>query len=212
MTFAHSSEALAAMNPAWRRLFEAHGPCAIAPEPHAEPYEQLFKAIVFQQLAGKAAQTILNRVLALYPEPFPAPQTLLATPEEALRGAGLSRNKQAALRDLAAKRLEGVVPPSTALAAMSDEDILERLVQVRGIGRWTVQMYLMFTLGRPDVWPHDDLGVRRGLERAFGVDLPPKQLAVWGEQWAPHRTAAAWYSWRASEGPLVARDPNSSET
>lgn len=212
MSLAHAHEAIAALDPVWARLVAAHGPCTITPAPHLDPYQSLFRSIVFQQLAGKAAQTILNRVLALYPEPFPAPQTLLATPDEPLRGAGLSGNKLAALRDLAAKRIEGVVPDGAALSAMEDDEIIARLVQVRGIGRWTVQMYLMFTLARPDVWPHDDLGVRRGVEIAFGPDLPPKALAAWGDQWAPWRSAAAWYAWRAVDGARqAARDPGSSQ-
>ncbi len=169
-----------------------------------DPYESLFRAIVYQQLSGKAAATILSRTVALFPEhAFPAPAAVLAADPQILRGAGLSRQKQAALKDLADKRLSGVVPADEAIADLPDEEIIARLTAVRGVGRWTVQMYLMFTLGRPDVWPHDDLGVRNGVARVYGETLTPKLLLAFGERFAPHRSAAAWHFWRAADTKTV---------
>lgn len=164
-----------------------------------DPYTALLRAVVYQQLSGKAAATIHGRVLALFDAPYPAPAALLALPDEALRGAGLSRQKTAALRDLAEKRLSGVVPDAAALESLEDADIIARLTSVRGVGRWTVEMYLIFTLGRPDVLPLNDLGIHRGVERALGKALSPKELAEFGQRWAPHRSAASWHLWRLSD-------------
>jgi 3-methyladenine DNA glycosylase/8-oxoguanine DNA glycosylase len=128
---------------------------------------------------------------------------VLATPDEKFRAAGLSRSKVAAIKDLAAKTMDGTVPTVGALVKMSDEDIIERLITVRGIGRWTVEMLLIFDLGRPDVWPVDDYGVRKGFAKTFGRrKLPkPKVLMKLGEKFRPHRSAAAWYFWRALDAP-----------
>lgn len=166
------------------------------------PFAALAESIVYQQLNGRAAATIFGRVKALYPRKrFPTPDDILKTPDEALRGAGLSAAKLAAMRDLAAKAKEGVVPPLAALDDMADEEIIERLTVVRGIGRWTVEMLLIFRLGRADVLPVDDYGVRKGFARAHGQEeLPkPRELAAHGERWKPFRSVAAWYLWRASE-------------
>src|SRR6185436_2293199 len=146
------------------------------------------------------AETILSRVLALFPQrKFPTPEDLLATPDAQLRGAGLSRAKTAAVKDLAAKTLDGVVPDSRAMAKLSNEEIIERITTVRGVGPWTVEMLLMFTLGREDVLPATDFGVRKGFAIAYGLkELPaPKELLAHGEKWRPHRTTASWYLWRA---------------
>src|SRR5438093_703472 len=131
------------------------------------------------------------------------PKLLLATPDEQLRTAGLSRSKIAALKDLASKTIDGTVPSARALSRMSDDEIIARLTMVRGIGRWTVEMLLLFDLGRPDVWPVDDYGVRKGFAKTFGRrKLPtPKQLIKSGEKWRPYRSVAAWYFWRALEAP-----------
>jgi DNA-3-methyladenine glycosylase II len=162
-----------------------------------DPYRSLVRAVVYQQLSGKAAATILGRVVALYPDKeFPDPEDLISARDEALRGAGLSRQKSAALKDIAQKRLDGIIPPARSLSRLSDEAIIERLTAARGVGRWTVEMYLMFTLGRPDVLPIDDLGVRKGAEKLFKRDFTPKQLGKFGERWAPWRSAAAWHLWR----------------
>lgn len=199
--------ALAAADPVMAGLVRAAGPCRIPPQRRQQPYEALLSAIAHQQLTGKAAATILGRFRALYgPEArfagtggYPTPEALLATPDEALRGVGFSRAKSAALKDIAAKALEGVVPPRRDLARLGDEAIIERLTQVRGVGRWTVEMFLMFTLARPDILPVADYGVQNGFRLAYGKRLmpKPKALAAYGERWAPYRTTAAWYLWRA---------------
>ena len=172
----------------------------IAPAVSIRPFDALAESIAYQQLSGKAAATIFGRVRALYPKRKKLdPQHLLATPDESLRAAGLSRAKTAALKDLAAKTIDGTVPSGRALLRMSDDEIITRLTQVRGIGRWTVEMLLLFDLGRPDVWPVDDYGVRKGFAKTFGRrKLPtPKQLMKIGEKWRPYRSVAAWYFWRA---------------
>ena len=172
----------------------------IAPAVSIRPFDALAESIAYQQLSGKAAATIFGRVRALYPKRKRLdPEQLLATPDESLRAAGLSRAKTAALKDLAAKTIDGTVPSGRALLRMSDDEIIARLTQVRGIGRWTVEMLLLFDLGRPDVWPVDDYGVRKGFSKTFARQkLPtPKQLMKIGEKWRPYRSVAAWYFWRA---------------
>jgi DNA-3-methyladenine glycosylase II len=164
------------------------------------PFDALAESIAYQQLSGKAAATIWGRVRALYGKrKYLDPKAVLKTPDRKLRGAGLSGSKVAALKDLAAKTIDGTVPTAAALAKMSDEEIVERLIQVRGIGRWTVEMLLLFDLARPDVWPIHDYGVQKGFAKTFGKrKLPtPKQLLKHGKKFAPHRSVAAWYFWRA---------------
>src|ERR1019366_5009731 len=163
------------------------------------PFASLLQAIVYQQLAGKAAATIFGRVKALGASGFPTPEEILLLDETKLRGAGLSRQKIAAVKDLAAKTLDGTVPPLGKLRCMGEEEILERLTQVRGIGEWSVQMFLMFRLGRPDVLPIHDLGIRKGFQRIYGhKDVPkPQFILEHGERWRPYRSIASWYLWRA---------------
>ena len=172
----------------------------ITPAVSIRPFDALAESIAYQQLSGKAAATIFGRVRALYPKrKWLDPEQLLATPDETLRAAGLSRAKTAALKDLAAKTIDGTVPAGRALFRMTDDEIITRLTAVRGIGRWTVEMLLLFDLGRPDVWPVDDYGVRKGFAKTFRRrKLPtPKQLMKFGEKWRPYRSVAAWYFWRA---------------
>jgi DNA-3-methyladenine glycosylase II len=172
----------------------------ITPAVTIRPFDALAESIAYQQLSGKAAATIFGRVRALYPKrKWLDPEQLLATSDETLRAAGLSRAKTAALKDLAAKTIDGTVPAGRALIRMSDDEIITRLTAVRGIGRWTVEMLLLFDLGRPDVWPVDDYGVQKGFAKTFGRrKLPtPKQLMKFGEKWRPYRSVAAWYFWRA---------------
>ena len=172
----------------------------ITPAVAIRPFDALAESIAYQQLSGKAAATIFGRVRALYPKrKWLDPEQLLATPDETLRAAGLSRAKTAALKDLAAKTIDGTVPAGRALIRMTDDEIITRLTAVRGIGRWTVEMLLLFDLGRPDVWPVDDYGVRKGFAKTFRRrKLPtPKQLMKFGEKWRPYRSVAAWYFWRA---------------
>lgn len=178
------------------------GRCGLEFTPMRSPFHSLMSAITYQQLSGKAAATILGRVVALFPaEHGPHPELLLGLPDEALRGAGLSRNKVLALRDLAAKVLDGTVPEMRGLKALPDEEIIERLTQVRGIGRWTVEMLLISTLGRPDVLPVTDLGIRKGLQRVYGMKRLPAYSTVEraGRAWSPYRSIASWYLWRMAD-------------
>ena len=170
------------------------------PKPQ-HPYEVLLQAIVYQQLNGKAASTIFGRVKALGVNGFPTPEEISQLDETKLRGAGLSRQKIAAVKDLAAKTLDGTVPALKEIRRMSEEEILERLTKVRGIGEWSVQMFLMFQLGRPDVLPIHDYGLRRGFQHIYGLEDVPKPQAVleYGERWRPYRSIASWYLWRAAE-------------
>jgi DNA-3-methyladenine glycosylase II len=185
-----------------KKLIKATGPVKIKAQKLQSPYEALVESVVFQQLSGKAAQTILNRVLALFPtKKFPTPEDLLKTSVETLRGVGLSRAKASFVHDIARKTIEGIVPDSKEIETLTDEQIIERLTQIHGVGPWTVQMLLIFKLARPDVWPINDYGVRKGYALAYGKrKLPtPTQLAKAGEQWKPHRTSVAWYMWRSIE-------------
>ena len=189
-----------------RRLIREHGPCPIVPDTRRSPFEALVSAVAHQQLHGKAAETILGRFRALFaPARFPKAQQLAGVTDEALRGCGFSRAKTAAIRDLAEKTLSGVVPTSRAIARMSNEEIIARLTTVRGVGRWTVEMLLIFKLGRPDVLPADDFGVRNGLRVAFALPaMPsPKEVLAHGARWHPHATTAAWYLWRAADAAAL---------
>lgn len=198
-----ADRALAAADPLMRRLVARHGPCTLQPHWRRGPYEALVHAVMHQQLHGNAAAAILARFVALHPgSRFPAPEDVLASSDEALRGAGLSRQKISYVRAIAEAAVAGVVPVSRAgLAKVDDETIIERFTQVRGVGRWTVEMFLIFGLGRLDVLPIDDYGVRAGfLRHARGRDaIKPRELGVHGERWAPYRSVAAWYLWRAVE-------------
>jgi len=196
------------------KIIAKAGPCGLQPETTQSLFESLMEAIIYQQLHGKAAATITARVKALFPEEphriktrhgvqagFPSPEQVLAATPELLRSAGLSQNKMLAIRDLAAKALDGTVPTVREAQKMSDDALVEHLTSVRGIGRWTVEMLLIFRLGRPDVLAVDDYGVRRGFAKMHGMDeLPkPKELLELGEKWRPHRSVACWYMWRAAE-------------
>ena len=183
-------------------LIGAVGACGLELQDHCHPYESLAQAITHQQLHAAAAKSILARFVNTFGNgAFPTPETVIATPSEKLRTVGLSFSKIAALKDLAAKTLEGVVPDRQTLVSLEDEEIITRLTAVRGIGRWTVEMLLMFQLARPDILPVDDFGVRFGFQVTYGLrKMPaPKALAIYGERWGPHRSAAAWYLWRAVE-------------
>ncbi|QGZ94509.1 DNA-3-methyladenine glycosylase family protein [Terricaulis silvestris] len=185
-----------------------HEPFPTKFERQNDPYRALIRAVVFQQLSGKAAQTIHGRVLALFADKdHPEPSDILSVSDELLRGAGLSRQKIAALRDISQKRLDGIIPEARALSKLGDEEIIERLTAARGVGRWTVEMYLMFTLGRPDILPVDDLGVRKGAEKLYSRGFTPKELAAYGERWTPYRSAAAWHLWRIADTLTPDRSP-----
>jgi len=191
---------LTAADPRLGELILRAGAFTMRPEPTQSLFAALVESIVYQQLSGRAAETILGRVVALYrPRRFPRPADLIATPVERLRSAGLSAAKTAALKDLAARTLDGTVPTMARVRRMSDDEIIERLTAVRGVGRWTVEMLLLFRLGRPDVLPLGDLGVRKGFARAFSrrVLRDPMVLSRRAERWRPYRSVASWYLWRA---------------
>lgn len=209
---AAAEEHLRRVDPPLGRVIERVGPCALRPtigtraRPDA-PWAALARAIVFQQLSGRAAGTIYGRVVALWgADEMPEAGTVLATAESRLRSAGLSAAKAAAILDLAGKTISGVVPGSREIQRLDDAEILARLTTVRGVGPWTVQMLLMFHLGRPDVLPSSDLGVLQGFARVRRLrEKPaPRDLERWAERWRPWRTVASWYLWRALE---VDREP-----
>ncbi len=190
-------------------LIDRAGPFTLRLDSLQSPFESLLESILYQQLHGKAATTIHRRVREYYGGD-PAPQLLLDTPNEVLRAAGVSGNKVRALKDLAARTLDGTVPIHAAIKKMSDAEIVERLTQVRGIGPWTVEMLLIFRMGRPDVLPVTDYGVRKGFALTFmripktrplaAEDLPkPEVLLKRGRRWAPFRSVASWYLWRACD-------------
>jgi 3-methyladenine DNA glycosylase/8-oxoguanine DNA glycosylase len=188
---------VATRDPVLAHLIELAGQIKHRPRNSDGPFGALVRAIVYQQLAGRAAQAIHGRVLAAVGKTL-TPETLTAAPDEALRAAGLSANKLASLRDLSAKILDGTVDLS-ATSRRSDDEILAALVAVRGIGRWTAEMYLMFEVRRFDVWPVDDLGVRQGYGLAWKLDPPPKpkELDPLGDRFRPYRSIVARYCWEA---------------
>ena len=194
--------ALKRADPHLARVIALAGPCTLAPT-ELPPFRALLRSIVFQQLSTKAATTILGRVVALFPGDFPTPAQVLAAPEESLRGAGLSSNKVRAVKDLAEKALAGIVPERAALAHLPDAEVIRQCTQVRGVGQWTVEMMLMFHLGRPDVLPVDDLGIQKGAQRVYGLrKLPsPERLEKHAAPWRPWRSVGSWYLWRALELP-----------
>jgi DNA-3-methyladenine glycosylase II len=173
------------------------------------PFASLLQAIVHQQIAGKAAEAIFGRVKALGASGFPTPEEILRARKSKLRRAGLSRQKIAAVKDLAAKTLDGTVPPLAKIRRMSEEEIHERLTRVHGIGEWSVQMFLMFRLGLPDILPVHDYGIRKGFQRVYGhKDVPkPQVILEHGERWRPYRSIASWYLWRALEEKQVKPGP-----
>lgn len=194
---------LAGADPVLAKLMKRAGPFALKTRHLHNPFEALARNIVFQQLHGSAAEAIHRRVVGLFGGGRLRPQDILEASEEALRGVGLSGAKTAALKDLAAKTLDGTVPTLARLKRMGDEEVVARLTRVRGIGRWTVEMLLMFRLGRPDVLPVGDFAVRKGFMVAYGLGEMPKPKAIeqHAEVWRPYRSVASWYMWRALEHP-----------
>lgn len=188
-------------DPLFKAVIRQVGACTLVPA-RRQPYEALVRAIAHQQVHGRAAEAILGRFIAQFPDhKFPPPEAVLAAEAQALRVCGLSGNKVLAIRDIAAHAAQGIVPTRRAATKLTDAELIERLVAIRGVGRWTVEMLLIFTLGRPDILPVDDFGVREGYRVAAGLAAQPKprELATIGEAWAPFRTTAAWYLWRAAD-------------
>jgi len=193
-------------------LIRRVGPPGLVVEKRRSPYEALTRAIAHQQLHGRAALAILGRFAALYPgQSFPTPAQVLATEDTALRACGFSATKIACIRAIAAATLDGTIPTRRESARLSDDVLIERLTTIRGVGRWTVEMLLIFTLGRPDVLPVDDFGVRDGYRALHKLDSQPKprDLAEIGRAWSPYRSLAAWYLWRASDEAKRAAAPSS---
>jgi len=189
-------------DPVMRRLIREHGRCALVPETRRSPFQSLVQAVAHQQLNGTVANTILMRFIKLFPgRRFPKPEDLANVTDEQIRACGFSFAKIKAIRDIAEKTLSGVVPSSREIVKLSDDEIIERLTEVRGVGRWTVEMLLIFQLGREDVLPAADFGVRNGFRIAYKKrELPkPKALLAHGKRWRPHGTTAAWYLWRAAD-------------
>lgn len=199
-------EHLAAADPVLGRLIDEVGPFRMQLSTTPSIFVALARSICYQQLSGRAAETIYGRMCALFarPEAGPTATELLALTDEQLRTAGVSRPKILSLRDLATRQLNGELPTLGEVRELDDEQLVARLTPVRGIGRWTVEMLLMFRLGRPDVLPVDDLGIRRGFGRTFGVVQPlAADVAERGERWRPYRTVACWYLWRAAEAKTL---------
>jgi 3-methyladenine DNA glycosylase/8-oxoguanine DNA glycosylase len=202
-----AAKKLSAIDPAMARLIESVGPCKLRRQDTKSTFEALTRSIVYQQLSGAAAATILARTHALFaggdPESgrFIQPEDIVGASDAQLRSAGLSRPKIRALRDLAEKTLARTLPTLEEMIELHDDQIVDRLTSVHGIGRWSVEMLLIFRLGRPDVLPGSDYGIRKGFARAFKKrELPSvEQVMRRGERWRPHRTVASWYLWRANE-------------
>jgi DNA-3-methyladenine glycosylase II len=191
---------LAERDESLKRLIAETAPFQMDQDLLQSPYEALLEAIAYQSISGKAAATIYGRIKALSGNGrAPSPEQMLKLRKPVLRKAGLSGAKVLAMKDLAKKTIEGVVPTLEQAEKLSDEDLVKRLVSVRGIGAWTVEMFLIFRLGRPDVLPIHDLGVQKGWSVAYGKKrMPtPKELLAFGERWRPYRTVASWYMWRA---------------
>ncbi|WP_394780036.1 DNA-3-methyladenine glycosylase family protein [Undibacterium sp.] len=200
---AHPATAhLAAIDADWEALIQRVGPCGLQTMPGREPYEALIRAIAHQQLHGKAAEAILGRFVAMYPdEEFPSPASILETEPELLRACGFSFAKIASIVGIAEGTVVGLVPTRRASLKLDDEELIARLVSLKGVGRWTVEMLLIYTLERPDILPVDDFGVREGWRvlKSLPEQPKPRELAKIGQAWSPHRSAAAWYLWRAAE-------------
>lgn len=195
--YAKARRLLARRDPVLRDLMRRYGPCGLAESQHSDPFRALIRAIISQQLSTHAAATIARRFEALF-DGVPTPAAVNATPDEQLRSVGLSGQKVRYLRDLCA-RIEGGLLPLAALDRMADEEVITVLTEVKGIGRWTAEMFLMFRLHRPDVLPVDDLGIVKAVQRAYRMRaLPtPKRLMRLGEAWRPYRSVACWYLWQS---------------
>ena len=201
---------LSAADPKLGVLIEQAGPFTVKLKSQHSPFEALLEAILYQQLHANAASAILRRLLTLFGDIHPSPELLLMQPDEALRAAGLSRNKMLALQDLSRKTIDGTVPTLAQIRRLGDDEIVKRLTEVRGIGVWTVEMLLMFRLGRPDVLPLSDYGVRKGFALTFkrlpklkpfdaSMLAKPAEMARRAERWRPWRSVASWYMWRACD-------------
>jgi len=196
---------IANADPKLGAFITSYGPLRRAKPDFSEPYHALLSAVAHQQLHARAAQAIFGRLKLACGAAIPDPHTLLALPDETLRACGFSASKMAALRDVAAKAADGTIPTRARALRLADEDLISRLTSIRGVGRWTVEMLLIFTLRRPDVLPVDDFGVREGFKRLHGLAAQPKPkaLAEIGQMFAPYRSTAALYLWRVADAPKM---------
>jgi DNA-3-methyladenine glycosylase II len=192
-----ASEFLSRIDTDWSQLIAHVGACTLTADQRS-PYSALIRAIAYQQLHPKAGDAILGRFLALHADAFPTPEQLLTTSPEVMRACGFSASKVAAIHGIAQARLDGVIPDLETAANMKDEALITQLTTLKGIGRWTVEMMLIFTLGRTDILPADDFGVREGYKRLKKLQVAPtkKELQHIGEHWRPYRSIASWYLWR----------------
>ncbi len=196
--FQQATEFLTSLDADWAQLIETVGKCQFEPKPAREPYEALIRAVAYQQLHAKAGDAIIKRLLCIYNDAFPAPSQLLATEFKSLRACGFSTRKVETIQGIAEGAISGLVPTRTEADTITGEDLIQRLVSLKGIGRWTVEMLLMFTMARMDVLPADDFGIVQGYKRLKKLDAAPKRKEITeiGKAWSPYRTIASWYLWR----------------
>ena len=202
ITLTEAERRLSAADPVLGAVIERVGACALAPFWSRSPFESLVRSVAYQQLQGRAAAVILGRFLALFDASFPLPAEIIRLDDAQMRAVGFSGSKVAAIRAIATHAENGLIPDRATAEAMDDAELIARLTPIRGVGPWTVQMLLIFTMGRLDILPVDDFGVRNGIRLAYGLDAPPKPRDVLsrGEDWRPYRSIASWYLWRAAEG------------
>ncbi len=202
IVLADAADHLTAADPVLAGLIDRIGACTLSPEWARSPFESLVRSVAYQQLQGRVAAVILKRFLALFEASFPSPGDIVSLDDETMRGVGFSRSKVAAIRDIAVHAASGLLPDRASADALDDAELVDRLTPIRGVGPWTVQMLLIFTLGRLDVLPADDFGVRNGIRRTYNLDaLPAKNEVIrMAEVWRPYRSIASWYLWRAAEG------------
>ncbi len=197
-----ATQHLSTVDPMLGELIAKVGPCGLKPDHARSPFQALVQAVAHQQLHGKAASTILSRFIALFPHgKFPSAQEVFDVDVARITGVGFSRAKASYVKEIARMTMEGVVPGKGQIKRMSDDEIIDRLTRIKGVGRWTVEMLLIFSLGRPDVLPVDDFGIRKGFGVAFRKrKMPaPEQVLKHGERWKPYRSIASWYLWRAAD-------------
>ncbi|MDP3087543.1 MAG: DNA-3-methyladenine glycosylase [Methylotenera sp.] len=198
INFNEATDSLARLDADWANLINTVGPCILEAKPEREPYEALIRAVAYQQLHAKAGDAIIKRLLNIYGSSFPTPAQLIATEFVALRACGFSARKIDTIQGIAQGALSGLVPSRLEADAMTDKLLIDQLIKLKGIGQWTVEMLLMFTLARIDILPADDFAIVEGYKRLKKLDVAPKrkEIAQIGEAWSPYRTIASWYLWR----------------